>query len=82
MAGEEGTMTFLNNDGEYELGAKTQANRDARCLCCDGPFKQDAGRGVYGLTFCGACLDFAIAGKGKMPPINYPMNKLEEEDEA
>lgn len=68
-------MTFLDaKTGEYILEARTQANLPGRCLHCGHDFKQNAEAGVYGLTFCGQCIQNY---KGKMPAIKFPMNEIE-----
>lgn len=68
-------MTFLNNEGEYVLEARTQANLSAKCLGCNHEFKQNADLGVYGLTFCEPCIK---GQSGRMPAINYVVNKRPE----
>ena len=68
-------MFLDDKTGTYVMEARTQANRPGTCLCCGEGFKQDADKGVYGLTFCASCIKGA---KGKMPKINYPANPAPE----
>jgi hypothetical protein len=71
-------MTFLNDKtGEYSLEARTQANLPALCLHCNRSFKQNAEAGIYGLTFCGPCIQ---AAGGKMPNITFPVMKLDDNE--